>query len=195
MGVHRFVNQAHGILPPRHGCLPQASWAHRCTLRPGQGDVEIAARPGSADGTEFGEASSDLKVHLCLQFSAEEAQRNADAFLRALLADPAPSVSNIKDRVVVVPEGDALDVASTLASKYIDQVLLVNGANRQLIGNHWFDGRAKMAIDENLHRRSWRLSAIAYILNNYKGKLDLSQRKKHTLERRMLDLGGKVKRI
>ncbi|CAK0904060.1 unnamed protein product [Prorocentrum cordatum] len=134
-----------------------------------------------------------LQVHLCLQFSTEEAQRNADAFLRAIVgnAELGKKGSSMKDRVVIIPEGDALNVASDLAI-WSDKVLLVNGANRQLIGNHWFASRAKMAIDENLHRRSWRLAATAYMLNEYDGEQDILQRQEDTLVRRVKQLGGTV---
>jgi len=136
----------------------------------------------------------DAKVHLCLQFSTEEAQRNADGFLRALVGPlVVKGASPIKARVVVIPEGDVLDVASALATTLrSDKVLVVNGANRQLIGNHWFAGRAKMAIDENLHRRSWRLSAIAYLLNEYDSEQDVPQKAPDTLAKRVKELGGAV---
>lgn len=138
-------------------------------------------------------APKGMKVHLCLQFSTEEAQRNADAFLRAILGDPTlgKGASPLKDRVTIVPEGDVLDIANQLSAKS-DKVLLLNGANRQLIGNHWFASRAKMAIDENLHRRSWRLSAMSYLLNDYDGEQDVPEREKDTLARRVKSLGGKV---
>jgi len=134
-----------------------------------------------------------LQVHLCLQFSTEEAQRNADALLRAIVGnvDLGKKASPIKDRIVIIPEGDALNVASDLAVRS-DNVLLVNGANRQLIGNHWFASRARMAIDENLHRRSWRLAAIAYMLNEYDGEQSIPQRQHDTLAKRVKQLGGTV---
>jgi hypothetical protein len=143
-----------------------------------------------------------LKVHLCLQFATDEAQRNADAFLRAIVAsaDFGHKGSSMKDRVVIIPEGDALNVASDLAVKS-DRVLLVNGANRQLIGNHWFASKARTAIDENLHRRSWRLAALSYMLNGYDGEqgpapllraADVTRRHRDTLAERVRQLGGTV---
>jgi len=104
-------------------------------------------------------------IHLCLMFADEETQCNADAFIRALHDSP----SKLRKRVTIYPEGDCLHLAHELAQKS-DKVMLVNGANRALIGNHWFAGRAKLAIDENLHRRSWRMSAIAYLLNSFDGR-------------------------
>ncbi|CAK0789500.1 unnamed protein product [Prorocentrum cordatum] len=151
-----------------------------------------------------------LKVHLCLQFATDEAQRNADAFLRALSANTASGHRSllVKDRVVVIPEGDALNVASDLAVRS-DGVLLVNGANRRLIqrknarlnatvlssptvGNHWFAGRARAAMDENLHRRSWRLAALSYVLNGHGGEQDTPRRHRDTLAERVRQLGGTV---
>merc|ERR1711869_74519 len=84
-------------------------------------------------------AQTTATVHLCIQFDNEEAQRNADALIR---------------------------LAQELA-KSSPNVVLVNGANRRLIGNHWFGDHARRAIDENLHRRSWKMAALAYLLNDF----------------------------
>jgi len=134
-----------------------------------------------------------LKVHLCLQFGTDEAQRNADAFLRAIVAnaDGGSEGSSMEDRVVIIPEGDALNVASDLAVES-DRVLLINGANRRLIGNHWFASKARAAIDENLHRRSWRLAALSYMLNEYDGEQSIPRRHRDTLAERVRQLGGTV---
>jgi len=109
-------------------------------------------------------------VHLCLMFGSLEPELNADAFLRAL-ADPQGdgAVGNLRKRLTIYPEGDCLHLAQILAGSS-DNVMLVNGANRVLIGNHWFAGQARFAIDENLHRRSWRMSSLAYVLNGFNGK-------------------------
>lgn len=109
-------------------------------------------------------------IHICLMFTDEETQCNADAFLRALHA----AASKLKKRVTVYPEGDCLHLAQELAQTS-DKVMLVNGANRTLLGNHWFAGRAKLAIDENLHRRSWRLSAMSYVLNGFNGRMPMDR--------------------
>jgi hypothetical protein len=113
----------------------------------------------------FEAAPPKLTLHLCLQFSSEEALRNADAFIRAVKAAPP----EIRSRTKLWPEGDSLHLAHELAFTS-NGVILVNGANRQMIGNHWFAAFAKRAIDENLHRRSWVLSAHAYMLNNFGGR-------------------------
>ncbi|CAK9104415.1 Protein HID1 [Durusdinium trenchii] len=44
-------------------------------------------------------------------------------------------------------------------------VALLNGANRKLCGNHWFQSGARYAIDENLHRRSASLSRASLLVN------------------------------
>jgi len=139
----------------------------------------------------IGRAAQRMAVHVCLQFGAEEALMNADAFIRALAALPPV----LKQQVALYPEGDCLQLAHELASTSA-MVLLVNGANRQLIGNHWFAGRAKRAIDENLHRRSWTLSAQAYLLNRFgeRGEMEGSLPRRDTNELRVNTtvLGGRI---
>jgi len=107
-----------------------------------------------------------MRIHVCLIFSDTEAQCNADALLRALLNDEHVKVKELRQRVVIHPEGDSLQLAQQLADRSAN-VMLLNGANRCLLGNHWFAGRARMAIDENLHRRSWRMAAISYLVNGF----------------------------
>lgn len=130
-----------------------------------------------------------MQIHICLGFGAEEPRRNSDAFLRAL----CKSDTGLTSRLTVWPEGDSLHLAHELAAKS-PNVVLVNGANRQLLGNHWFAGRAKMAIDENLHRRSWRLAALSYLLNGFDGH-EPAGRQPEALELRVQALGGKVHKL
>lgn len=122
---------------------------------------QLASRFVSA----FESALAKVTLHICLQFSSDEALRNADAFIRALKRAP----ESVTSRTTIWPEGDCLHLAHELAASS-QHVMLVNGANRQLIGNHWLGGMAKRAIDENLHRRSWVLSAHAYVLNSFGGR-------------------------
>eukprot|EP00928_Gymnodinium_smaydae_P093154 TRINITY_DN7717_c0_g5_i1.p1 TRINITY_DN7717_c0_g5~~TRINITY_DN7717_c0_g5_i1.p1 ORF type:complete len:503 (-),score=133.98 TRINITY_DN7717_c0_g5_i1:187-1695(-) len=140
-------------------------------------------------------ASPTLELHLCLQFADLEAQRNADAFLRAFAAAPAA----LRKRVTVYPEGDVLQLAHNLAQSSRTHVCLLNGANRQLLGNHWFAGHAKRAIDENLHRRSWTLSALSYLLNAFgtRGEMDNGPplRDKDELRRNVTAMGGVVSQL
>eukprot|EP00930_Biecheleria_cincta_P046219 TRINITY_DN31878_c0_g1_i1.p1 TRINITY_DN31878_c0_g1~~TRINITY_DN31878_c0_g1_i1.p1 ORF type:complete len:583 (-),score=54.51 TRINITY_DN31878_c0_g1_i1:23-1771(-) len=101
-------------------------------------------------------------VYLCLTASGDggEADINTDCFVRAF------SSAGIHRAALKVCLGaDSLELAQELAMS--GQTALVNGANRALIGNHWFSGGARRAIDENLHRRSWLLSAFAYALNDF----------------------------
>jgi len=144
-------------------------------------------------------SSPKMHVHICLQFDREEAMRNGDAFIRALVrADAA-----LKKRCTIWPEGDCLHLAHELATcgdssygllKPSPNVVLVNGANRKLIGNHWFANSAMRAIDENLHRRSWRMAAMAYLINSFSDFNDDQQvtRGPEELEQRTCELGGKV---
>eukprot|EP00747_Dinoflagellata_sp_TGD_P138369 gnl/TRDRNA2_/TRDRNA2_175781_c1_seq7.p1 gnl/TRDRNA2_/TRDRNA2_175781_c1~~gnl/TRDRNA2_/TRDRNA2_175781_c1_seq7.p1 ORF type:complete len:323 (+),score=44.89 gnl/TRDRNA2_/TRDRNA2_175781_c1_seq7:283-1251(+) len=109
----------------------------------------------------------NLAVHVALSFFTEEAHFNADAFVRALKdADSA-----VKSRVTVWQGCDSLELAHRLAAKS-DKVALVNGANRRLLGNHWFNDSARQAIDENLHRRSWMMAALSYVINSYGNSKD-----------------------
>ena len=63
---------------------------------------------------------------------------------------------------------DAWDVATRIARECDpNTVMLLNGAYRYLLGNHWFGHGAMHAIDENLHRRSVELATSSYFLNDY----------------------------
>jgi len=149
----------------------------------------LRRRLGNVFMTCFKRLSSKARVHICLQLGTEEAQRNADAFFRAVTAVD----KNLKKRITVIPEGDSLSVASQLANTSVN-VVLVNGANRQLLGNHWFAGRARLAIDENLHRRSWRMAALSYLLNGFDGR-EPSGRRPHSLQHAVETMSGTVRVI
>eukprot|EP00927_Polykrikos_kofoidii_P083376 TRINITY_DN8517_c0_g2_i1.p1 TRINITY_DN8517_c0_g2~~TRINITY_DN8517_c0_g2_i1.p1 ORF type:complete len:552 (+),score=97.46 TRINITY_DN8517_c0_g2_i1:70-1656(+) len=132
-------------------------------------------------------APPKMQIHLCLRFQEEESQRNADAFLRALVDGEAALV---RSRLSIWADADSMQVSTDLAAKS-RYVMLVNGANRRLLGNHWFAGRATMAIDENLHRRSWRMSALAYLLNGFDGQ-EPAGRPPNQLEQAVLAIRGRV---
>eukprot|EP00931_Biecheleriopsis_adriatica_P004486 TRINITY_DN106144_c0_g1_i1.p1 TRINITY_DN106144_c0_g1~~TRINITY_DN106144_c0_g1_i1.p1 ORF type:complete len:892 (+),score=140.00 TRINITY_DN106144_c0_g1_i1:140-2815(+) len=133
--------------------------------------------------------TSNLRVHLCVAPSdaGDEGDANAAAFLKALHAAvkrgklPAGAAR-------ILCYADALMVAQDLANEG-RAVALVNGANRQLIGNHWFEDGAARAIDENLHRRSWRLAAMAYQLN---AGCQAEAVHAQELSRRVRQVGGRV---
>merc|ERR550539_2277317 len=72
-------------------------------------------------------------VHLCLLTGSEEAKRNMDAFLRAVIH----VTPEFRSRVIICSDADSLQLAQELAMQS-KKVMLVNGANRKLLGNHWF---------------------------------------------------------
>mmetsp|Transcript_4890 Transcript_4890/g.13729 ORF Transcript_4890/g.13729 Transcript_4890/m.13729 type:complete len:930 (-) Transcript_4890:77-2866(-) len=128
-----------------------------------------------------------LNVHICLQDGSEESKRNCDAFLRGLReAHPA-----LKQRVTMWPNGDCLQLAHEL-SAHSQHVLVLNGANRQMLGNHWFQDQARHAIDENLHRRSWTMSAMSYLLNNHGKRQSKQDRGPEELKTNVEWMGGQA---
>jgi hypothetical protein len=109
--------------------------------------------------------STNMVIHLALPTSTQEAKENYDAFIQAVSKlDPA-----VRSRVIVYPDADASEIAQKLADQ--DQhgggnfVGLVNGANKKLLGNRWFEDGAMFASDEGYHRRS-QWSAFACALCN-----------------------------
>lgn len=132
-----------------------------------------------------------FQIHLCLAPSGEgtEADANVDSFVRALQERPLPA-----GFLTVCLQADALQVAHEIAGTLGEDVAVVNGANRELVGNHWFAGGARHAIDENLHRRSWCLGAHAYMLNDF-GTSRSATLTADTLSQRVAALGGRVKTI
>lgn len=109
----------------------------------------------------------NVTMHLCLPIAKgtpneKESILNHNAFVEELKSMP----KSIQDRVVVYVNHDATEVAQNLANNKGDnKVALVNGANRNLLGNRWFKRGALAAIDENLTRRSTRLAKIFFLLN------------------------------
>jgi len=138
------------------------------------------------------QTSPKTKIHLCLQLDNEEAHRNADALIRGLLITERAFMQ----RVTLHPDGECLDLAHELA-KTSNNVALVNGANRRLIGNHWFADHARRAIDENLHRRSWKMAALAYLLNNFatENNADNPVRAQDELKCSVERLGGTIRTL
>ena len=77
---------------------------------------------------------------------------------------PAPYILFLRQNV------DCLQLAHELSAKAwittgSPKVAILNGASRKLVGNHWFQGGARYAIDENLHRRSSSMARAALLLN------------------------------
>lgn len=129
-----------------------------------------------------------MKLHLLISFETMEAAANADGFIRAL-AD----CESMRAQVVLHPDGESMHLGHELAAQG-SNVAVLNGANRQLLGNHWFSTGARRAIDENLHRRSVSLAAISYLLNDFDSSKmrPLPQRRGSDLAKRVQQLGGKV---
>jgi len=69
------------------------------------------------------------------------------------------------------------------------KVGILNGANRKLIGNHWFQTGARLAIDENFHRRSASMARAALLLNF---DFEARARKPTQLQENVAWLGGQV---
>ncbi|CAE7239828.1 Ethe1 [Symbiodinium sp. CCMP2592] len=137
-------------------------------------------------------------VRLCIAPSGkgDELDANAVAFLQSILEGIQKGVGDKAMRlkpssVEILLNADALTVAQQYANDR-RTVGLVNGANRRLIGNHWFSHGARMAIDENLHRRSWRMAATAYLLN---GGAEVSRRHPSALAEAVKRLGGTVQEL
>lgn len=132
------------------------------------------------------------RVHICLVTPNAESIENHNAFAEAL-AQRASTCSDIARIVTLNRNNDALQMAHRLAagSGKDLKVALLNGANRKLIGNHWFHNGALNAIDENLHRRSASMARAALLVN-----MDTEARdRRPTQLRECVEwLGGKVLR-
>lgn len=108
-----------------------------------------------------------MQIHLCLpvnqQDHTSEMTRNYSAFMQAYNEN---TPTNMKIHENVDASALAQDLANQSGVPY--SVSLANGANRNLIGNHWFGYSAKTAIDENIHRRSSWLAVFAFLINGGK---------------------------
>jgi len=132
------------------------------------------------------ERVSGLNIYLCLPCGGakDESTENFNAFIHAiaLIMD-----SSFRDRIKICINCDATTVAQGLANELGEyKVSLVNGANRNLIGNQWFGAGARTAIDENFHRRSVMASVIAYLLNN--GEISSDSQREDELKQRIESL-------
>ncbi|CAE7737426.1 Hid1 [Symbiodinium pilosum] len=113
-------------------------------------------------------AETRTRVHLCLVCVNRESVDNHNCFVQAA-ADRAKSCPELKEILHLRRNVDSLQLAHELAagsgkSRPL-KVALLNGANRKLCGNHWFQSGARYAIDENLHRRSASLSRASLLVN------------------------------
>jgi hypothetical protein len=135
----------------------------------------------------------ELQIYMCLPLDdkkGSDTQQNYNAFVHAFSEAP----SKTKDRVGFYVNVDATDLAQRLANKYRVpyKVSMANGANRNLIGNRWFDGECRTAIDENAHRRAVLAAFIALLLNC---GIEYTKRNPEDLGLRVEQFGGKHKTI
>lgn len=134
----------------------------------------------------------DLKVHFCLPTDnkpGSESTQNANAFVYAI----SNSRKDLKSQVSLYVNEDASELSQKLSNeKGAYKVGMVNGANRNLLGNFWFLPGVYSAIDENLHRRSTLLALISLFLNQSIGN---KGRSSSYLADRVQELKGKVTQI
>jgi hypothetical protein len=106
------------------------------------------------------------RIHLCLSVAnAQESIENHNVFIEAA-SQKAKTFPRLKDLLQIHRNIDVLQVAINLSGQSALKVAVLNGANRKLIGNHWFTDGASLAIDENLHRRSASMARVALLLNS-----------------------------
>jgi len=110
--------------------------------------------------------AAPCRIHLCLLCTSAESIQNHNCFIEAA-AEKAKTTPGIRNVLQLRRNVDSLQLAQELASstKQTLKVGLLNGANRKLFGNHWFQSGARQAIDENLHRRSSSMARAALMLN------------------------------
>lgn len=129
------------------------------------------------------------RLHLCLVCHHPEGIENHNVFLEAA-GEIAKENPEIKKVLQLRRNVDVLHLAHSLASSGPPlKVGLLNGANRKLFGNHWFQSGAKFAIDENLHRRSASMTRVAVMLNM---GTEAAERRVGELAHCVQWLGGKV---
>jgi hypothetical protein len=139
------------------------------------------------------------RIHLCLFAVGEEAIGLHNSFIEAA-AEMKKTCPDLSKVLVFQINCDALQVSRELAAKMgpsgssleSPKVGLLNGANRKMIGNHWFAKGAKFAIDENIHRRSCSMARFCLLINQ---STDPQTRPSNYLANRMQELGGKVEEL
>eukprot|EP00927_Polykrikos_kofoidii_P070337 TRINITY_DN6647_c0_g1_i1.p1 TRINITY_DN6647_c0_g1~~TRINITY_DN6647_c0_g1_i1.p1 ORF type:complete len:683 (-),score=128.39 TRINITY_DN6647_c0_g1_i1:83-2089(-) len=108
------------------------------------------------------------RVHICLVCVNKESFQNHNVFVEAAKKG-LDKYKNLLSVLQFRMNVDCLQLAHELTVGNGPQtqmkVGLLNGANRTLMGNHWFSHGAKMAIDENLHRRSATMARAALLFN------------------------------
>lgn len=133
-------------------------------------------------------------VHLCLVCMGAEAIDNHNCFLEAAAAK-LRECPKLMDVLKLRQNVDSLQLAAkdlapaTKDGRSAPKVGILNGANRKLIGNHWFQTGARLAIDENFHRRSASMARAALLLNF---DFEARARKPLQLRENLSWLGGQV---
>lgn len=134
-------------------------------------------------------------VHLCLVCINAESIENHNCFVEAAgsCAQKHPvltSVLQIRQNVDCLQLAQDLINAKACSEKPgVLKVGMLNGANRKLVGNHWFQSGARFAIDENLHRRSSSMARAALLLNF---DIEPRPRRLHQLEATVRWHGGTI---
>lgn len=153
--------------------------------------AKAASRKGGAAVSEPVSIVFPKRLHLCLSVvsAASETIENHNVFLEAF-AEKARACPFLKRILSVRKNVDVLQVAIDLtAGTNPLKVGILNGANRRMIGNHWFSSGATLAIDENLHRRSASMARAALLLNR---SVAPTERQPGDLADVVQMLGGKV---
>lgn len=157
----------------------------------GKGSQKKKGSPGPK-GRAPGVRRGPARVHLCLMVSNAEGVENHNCFVGAA-ADRAKACPQLGGVLKVLLNVDCLQLACSIAcsqwEKGPPKVGILNGANRKLIGNHWFQNGARSAIDENMHRRSPSMARSALLLNM---NTEPRARKPFQLARHVVRWGGKV---
>jgi hypothetical protein len=125
-------------------------------------EICVAPTRSSVPGQQASQAPPN--VHLCLVCINPESIENHNVFVEAA-AERAKTCKELKSTLQIRRNTDSLQLAHELSKGRSLKVGLMNGANRKLCGNHWFQSGARFAIDENLHRRSAAMSRAALLLN------------------------------
>lgn len=132
------------------------------------------------------------RVHLCLVCVNAESIENHNCFVEAA-AERKKTCPGLDKVLLIHRNVDSLSLAHNLAMEDKDlKVGLLNGANRKLIGNHWFQGGARFAIDENLHRRSASLVRVGLLCNM---DTEARSREPNQLQGTIQWLGGSVMKV
>ncbi|CAJ1401882.1 unnamed protein product [Effrenium voratum] len=149
--------------------------------------VDICTPPGSGKSKAVSKAGPQ-RVHLCLVCVNPESIDNHNCFVEAA-ADKAQQCPQLKKILQLRQNVDSLQLAHELSHRGQLKVALLNGANRKLCGNHWFQSGARFAIDENLHRRSASLSRASLLVNF---DTEPRPRRSSQLEETIRFFGGRV---